>query len=68
MTDLNIVSELSKVAPPIAVTSFSVMGHPLPEVIQVVTLVYLVLQIVLVIPKVATMIGARYGKGRSTGK
>lgn len=40
-----VVDEVFKVAPPVGVSTLSILGVPLPDVIYLVTLVYLLVQI-----------------------
>lgn len=40
-----VVDEVFKVAPPVGVSTLSILGVPLPDIIYLVTLVYLLVQI-----------------------
>lgn len=40
-----VVNEVFKVAPPVGVSTLSILGVPLPDIIYLVTLVYLLVQI-----------------------
>ena len=64
MQDYSIVAEGLKATPVVAVSGLSLFGYPLPDVIQVVTLVYLILQLVLLAPRIWKVLR---GKGSSTG-
>jgi len=47
----HVVDEVLKTAPPIGVSTLSVLGIPLPDVIYILTLVYLMVQIVCTVYK-----------------
>lgn len=40
-----VVDEVFKVAPPVGVSTLSILGVPLPDIIYLVTLIYLLIQI-----------------------
>lgn len=62
MADFNTAAEVAKAAPPVAVTSMTLFGCALPDVIQVCTLAYLAIQIVIATPKLILTLRGKYGR------
>lgn len=54
--DVNISEEVAKAAPPVTVASSHLCGINVPEAIQILTLVYLCMQLVLTLPKLFKLI------------
>lgn len=62
MVAKDIATDIAKIAPPVTVSGWSILGNNLPVVIQVLTIVYVLAQIVLTVVKLK---GIRDGKRSS---
>lgn len=49
---VNLVHEGVKAAPAVGGTGYAIFGMPLSDVVAIATLIYVVLQIILIIPKI----------------
>lgn len=58
--DVDISEEAVKAAPPVTVASSHLCGIDIPEAIQVLTLIYLCMQLVLTLPKLFKLIRSLY--------
>jgi len=58
-----LATQAVKVAPPIAVSALNTAGMPLSEWIYILTAVYLVFQIIVIVPRAySTLTGGKYGR------